>query len=526
VNTFSRSSFPATRLVCGVAAAVAVLSAASLHAAEAPSRAQTAVAAKATFKEWAEVLAIPNDSVVAADIQRNTAWFEQAFQRRGFRTQQLSNDGRPMLFAELSANQPGKPVVLFYAHLDGQAVTPSEWQQESPWKPTLKQRNAAGQWEALPIDQLYVANPDPEWRLFSRAAADDKAPIMMMLAAFDALKSAGVTPAVNVKIILDSEEEKGSPSLGKVIDAHQTLLKSDFLVVLDGPMHASNLPTLVFGNRGVAQATLKVFGPRQDSHSGHYGNYAANPAQTMARLLASMKDDDGRVTVAGYYDAVKLDDESRRIMRAVPDDEVALRKRLGIAQAEKVGQNYQEAMQYPTLNVRGLQAADVGAKARTIVPGVAIAELDLRTVPETDPQVLLGLLKSHIEKQGFHLVNGQPTDDERARYPKLAALEYSKVSSSSMAVRTDLAAPISNWLRRSFVKTYGKEPVQIRMMGGTVPTGAMVGALKIPFVIVPLVNADNNQHSANENMRLGNYIDGVQTLTGILTEPVGPTPAK
>jgi len=296
--------------------------------------------------------------------------------------------------------------------------------------------------------------------------------------------------------------------------------------VLDGPMHASNLPTLVFGNRGVAQATLKVFGPRQDSHSGHYGNYAANPAQTMARLLASMKDDDGRVTVAGYYDAVKLDDESRRIMRAVPDDEVALRKRLGIAQAEKVGQNYQEAMQYPTLNVRGLQAADVGAKARTIVPGVAIAELDLRTVPETDPQVLLGLLKSHIEKQGFHLVNGQPTDDERARYPKLAALEYSKVSSSSMAVRTDLAAPISNWLRRSFVKTYGKEPVQIRMMGGTVPTGAMVGALKIPFVIVPLVNADNNQHSANENMRLGNYIDGVQTLTGILTEPVGPTPAK
>lgn len=516
----------ALRSACLVSRLAAVMLAPSSGYAAAPDVAQTAAAAKASFREWAEVLAIPNDSVIAADIQRNTSWFEQAFQRRGFRTQQLANDGRPMLFAELPGNQAGKPTVLFYAHLDGQAVTPSEWQQDSPWKPTLKQRNAAGQWEALPIEQLYVANPNPEWRLFGRASADDKAPIMMLLAAFDALKTNGATPAVNVKIILDSEEEKGSPSLGKVIGEHAALLRSDLLVVLDGPMHASNLPTLVFGNRGVAQATLKVFGPRQDSHSGHYGNYAANPAQTMARLLASMKDDDGRVTVAGYYDAVKLDDESRRIMRAVPDDEVALRKRLGIAQAEKVGQNYQEAMQYPTLNVRGLQAADVGAKARTIVPGVAIAELDLRTVPETDPNMLLGLLKAHIEQQGFHLVKGQPTDEERSRYNKLAALDYSQVSSSSMAVRTDLSAPIGKWLRSSFTKAYGKEPVQIRMMGGTVPTGAMVGALKIPFVIVPLVNADNNQHSANENMRLGNYIDGVRSLTSILSEPFEPFQSK
>ena len=503
--------------------AAAMLFSGALHAADtnanAPSSAQTSAAAKATFKEWTEVLAIPNDSIVAADIQRNTAWFEQAFQRRGFRTQQLANDGKPMLFAELPGNKPGNTTVLFYAHLDGQAVNPAEWQQASPWQPTLKQRNAAGQWETLPLEQLYGASPNPEWRVFGRAAADDKAPIMMLLAAFDALKASGATPTTNIKVILDSEEEKGSPSLSKVIAANQALLKSDLLIVLDGPMHASNLPTLVFGNRGVAQATLKVYGPRQDSHSGHYGNYAANPAQTMARLLASMKDDDGRVTVAGYYDAVKLDDESRRVMRAVPDDEVALRKRLGIAQADKVGQNYQEAMQYPSLNVRGMQSADVGPKARTIVPGVAIAELDLRTVPETDPQVLLGLLKTHIEKQGFHLVKGEPTDEDRARYPKLASLDSSQGSSSSLAVRTDLSSPIGNWLRRSFTKTYGKEPVQIRMMGGTVPTGAMVGPLKIPFVIVPLVNADNNQHSANENMRIGNYIDGVRSLTGILTEP-------
>jgi acetylornithine deacetylase/succinyl-diaminopimelate desuccinylase-like protein len=489
-----------------------------------PSPAQIQAAAQASFREWAEVLALPNDSVVPADIQRNADWFEQAFKRRGLTAKQLPNNGKTMLFAELQAARADSPTVLFYMHLDGQAVQASEWQQESPWKPTLKQRNSSGQWEALPIDRLFGQNVDPEWRVFARSSADDKAPIMMLLAALDALKASGNAPAFNLKVLLDSEEEKGSPSLAAVIAQNQALLKADRLVVLDGPMHPSNAPTLVFGNRGIAQATLKVYGPKQDSHSGHYGNYAANPAQTLARLLASMKDDDGRVTVSGYYDAVKLDDDSRRIMAAVPDDEASLRKRLGIATAEKVGRNYQEAMQYPSLNVRGLQAAEIGSRARTVVPESATAELDLRTVPETPPESLYALLKAHIEKQGFHLVNGAPTDEDRALYPKLASLDTAKVSASSMAVRTDLKSPMAAWLRSAFRKTYGNEPVQIRMMGGTVPTGSMVGALKLPFVIVPFVNADNNQHSANENMRLGNYIDGVRGLAGILAEPVETAP--
>ncbi|MET0964167.1 MAG: M20/M25/M40 family metallo-hydrolase [Noviherbaspirillum sp.] len=492
----------------------------SAQSAPLPTSDQLQSAAQASFREWAEVLALPNDSVVPADIQKNADWFEQAFKRRGMSTKQLANNGKPMLFAELASAQAASPTVLFYMHLDGQAVKASEWQQESPWKPTLKQRTGTGQWEALPIERLFDKNVDREWRLFARSSADDKAPIMMMLAALDALKASGNVPAFNLKVLLDSEEEKSSPSLGSVIAQNQALLKADRLVVLDGPMHPSNAPTLVFGNRGIAQVTLKVYGPEQDSHSGHYGNYAANPAQTLARLLTSMKDDEGRVTIPGYYDAVKLDEDSRRIMAAVPDDEASLRKRLGIATSEKVGRNYQEAMQYPSLNVRGMQAAEIGSRARTVVPESATAELDLRTVPETPPESLYAMLKAHIEKQGFHLVSGTPTEEDRALYPKLASLDMPKVSASSMAVRTDLKSPMANWLRSAFRKTYGNEPVQIRMMGGTVPTGSMVGALKIPFVIVPFVNADNNQHSANENMRLGNYIEGVRGLAGILVEPV------
>lgn len=481
-------------------------------------------AAQASFKEWLQVLALPNDATEPADIQKNAAWFAKAFERRGFAVRELANGDKPMVLASWNAAAGTAPAktLLLYAHMDGQAVKPAEWAQKSPWQPVLKQKSGKSgdsQWSEIALEQLQSASVDPDWRVFARSSSDDKAPIVMLLAALDALRAKGMAPSANLKVLLDSEEEKGSPSLGKVIDENLDALKADALLVLDGPMHASNKPTLVFGNRGIAQATVTVYGARSDLHSGHYGNYAANPAQSLARLLASMKDDDGRVTIAGYYDGIRFDEQARAVMQAVPDDEAALKKRLGIAAAEKVGANYQEAMQYPSLNVRGLQSAEVGAKARTVVPALAVAELDLRTVPETPPERLQQLLRAHIEKQGYHLVDGQPSEQDRARYPRLASLEMGGVSASSMAVRTELNAPIGEWLRRGMRKAWGSDPVQIRMMGGTVPTGAAVSALKIPFVIVPLVNADNNQHSNNENMRVGNYFDGVHSLANILTEP-------
>lgn len=498
---------------------IAAMCAAGLAQAAAPSPATVQQASQASLREWIEVLALPNDSSLPADIQKNADWFKAALEKRGFAVKLLPNQGKPMVLATLPSVPGATKTVLLYAHMDGQAVKPSEWQQESPWKPALKERQADGSWKEIPLDQLHGDKPNPEWRVFARSSSDDKAPIIMLMAALDALKQQGLPPSTNIKILLDSEEEKGSPSLGQVIQENLADLKADALLVLDGPMHQSNRPTLVFGNRGIAQATLTVYGPGQDLHSGHYGNYAANPAFTMAQLLSSMKAPDGRVLVKGYYDGITLDAQTQAVMKAVPDDEVALRKRLGISQAEKVGNNYQEAMQYPSLNVRGLQIAEVGEKARTVVPAQAIAELDLRTVPETPPERLQQLLKAHIEGQGFHLVDGEPTAEQRAQYPKLASLKMGGVSASSTAVRTDLNAPIGDWLRQGMQQAWGQAPVQIRMMGGTVPTGAAVQALKVPFVIVPMVNADNNQHSKNENMRLANYFDGIKSLTYILTQP-------
>jgi len=473
--------------------------------------------AQATFGEYLELLALPNDSVNPPDIQRNVDFLERAFRTRGFATRQLVNKGKPMLFAEWPRTIPGAKTVLYYMHLDGQPVVDTEWSQPSPWQPVVKKKDSTGTWQIVPTEALFATPLDPDLRVFARASSDDKGPIMMFLAAFDGLKQMGVDPAFNVKVLLDSEEEKGSPSIPAVISASKQLLQSDAIVIHDGPRHQSERPTLVFGNRGASLVTLVVHGPKQPLHSGHFGNYVPNPAMRLARLIASMKDDDGRVTVAGYYDRITLSEAEKQILAETGDDEAAIRRRTGIKLAERVGGNLQEAIQFPSLNVRGMAAASVGEKAANIIPHQAIAEFDLRTTPETPPEHLFGLVRAHIEKQGYHLVDGAPSDQDRAAYDKLATLT---LGSGGLAVRTPLDSPLGQWAYESLKKTsQSGEPVRIRMMGGSVPTDSLVEILGAPFLIVPLVNGDNNQHTFDENLRLGHYVDGVRTIVGMLQQP-------
>ena len=518
--------FLAMRAVACLAVGVMFATTASAQS-RAPSDAQLQAAAQASFPEFFELLALPNDAIVPADIRRNADWLQRAFERRGFAARQLPNDGKPMLFAEYGKPAPGRKTLLFYMHFDGQPVLPEQWAQPDPWQAVVKRRNAAGAWESVPTARLQDAVLDPELRVFARSASDDKGPIVMLLAAFDALRAAGIEPAIHVKVILDSEEEKGSPTLGAVAKAHADLLRADGLVLFDGPRHPSNRPTLAFGNRGVAMATLTVHGPRAPLHSGHHGNYTPNPAQRLAALLATMKDDNGRVTIPGYYDGIVLSDAERAILAETGDDEAAMRKRVGIAKADTVASSYQEAMQYPSLNVRGLQSAAVGDKAANIVPHKAVAELDLRTTPEASPEHLFALLRAHVQRQGWHLVDGEPTDAERAAHDRLASLSY---GGGSRAVRTPMDAPIGVWahaaLRRSFGDVPAMRPVRIRMMGGSLPTDELVDALQVPFVIVPPVNGDNNQHSFDENIRVGHYLDGVRMAAGLLTTPFEASTSK
>ena len=175
---------------------------------------------------------------------------------------------------------------------------------------------------------------------------------------------------------MDFEEELGSPELPKAVEKYSKELASDMLIIFDGPRHISNQPTLTFGARGIAEVTLTVFGPRVPQHSGHYGNYAPNPAVRLSQLIASMKDADGRVTIPGFYDGIHLDEATKEILAQVPDDEMVIQRSIGIAAPDKVGANYQEAIQYPSLNVRGMRSGWVGIRSRTIVPACLLYTSD------------------------------------------------------------------------------------------------------------------------------------------------------
>ncbi|WP_350326731.1 M20/M25/M40 family metallo-hydrolase [Pectobacterium aroidearum] len=476
--------------------------------------------AQNSFPEYLELLTLPNDAAVPADIQRNAGWLEKAFQKRGFTTQQLANGDKPLVYAELGTPKADRKTILFYMHFDGQPVNPTEW-QTPPWQPVLKEKDAAGQWQTLPESRLLKGDINPEWRLFARASADDKGPIAMFLAAMDAMKDKGVEPAVNIKVLLDSEEEKGSPGLTTVMAEHLTLLKSDGMVIYDGAMPSSNRPGINFGNRGSIQIDMTVFGANAAAHSGGYGNVIPNPVQNLVTLLASMKDADGKVTIPGYYDRVTLSDSDKKQVAETAPPAGSLEKRFGVSQLEKVASNAAEAVQYPSLDILGIKAGDTGKKAANAIPATATASVNIRTVPETSPDDMYALLRQYIASKGFHIIAGEaPTQAEREQYPHLISLHLTAYPSSAYAARTEIDSPLGRWAVATTTAPRGIAPEKNRMMGGTLPMSGAVSVLKVSYVIVPLVNADNNQHSFDENLRLGNYLEGVRTIVTMATTPL------
>ncbi|MCW5911072.1 MAG: M20/M25/M40 family metallo-hydrolase [Cyclobacteriaceae bacterium] len=473
----------------------------------------SATYATQSFREFYDMLSLPNDAHFPQDIEKNVQWCEQAFTKRGFSTQRLITPAVPLLLAERKVKN-AKKTVLIYLQLDGQPVEPSQWQQESPWKPTLKEKDASGKWHTIAYERLYEGF-DPDWRIFARSASDAKGPAIAFLAALDAAQALKIQPNYNIKVIMDFEEELGSPNLPPAVIQYKNELAADMLIIYDGPRHVSNQPTLSFGARGICEITLTTFGPRVPVHSGNYGNYTPNPAMRLARLLASMKNDEGRVTIPGFYDGITLTDEEKAILKQVPDNEAEIKKFLGIAKADNMGDNFQESLQYPTLNIRGLDALFVGKEARTLIPATATAEIDIRLVPGSNPDRLIGLVKKHVQDQGYYVIDREPTEEERMQHEKIASF---RSHFSYAAFQTPFQSGPGVWLNKAMIKAFGKEPIKIRMMGGSIPISPFVTTLNIPAVSVPTVNADNNQHAENENIRVGNYVDAVKTFLVILME--------
>lgn len=467
----------------------------------------------ASFRDLHDLLSLPNDAHFPNDIEKNIKWCETAFAKRGFTTTRLTTPRIPLLLAERKAKKPIK-TVLIYLQIDGQPVDSSKWFQPSPWTPTLKEKNTSGNWDIIPFERLYE-KPNADWRVYARSTSDAKGPAVAFLAALDAMAEAKFEPNYTIKVIMDFEEELGSPRLPDAVKKYKSELASDLFIIYDGPRHVSNEPTLSFGARGICDITITTYGPRQPVHSGNYGNYTPNPAMRLSQLLASMKDDEGRVTIPGFYDGTTLTESEKAILKQVPDDESEIKKFLGIADSDKVGETFQESLQYPTLNIRGLNSLYVGAKARTLIPSEATAEIDIRLVTTSDPDRLISLVRNHVESKGYHIVPGEPTEEDRMKYPRLASFQSSV---SYLAFQTPFDSEVGRWLDRAMTRAFGKEPIKIRTAGGSIPISPFVITLGIPAVAVPTVNADNNQHAPNENIRVGNYMEAVKAFYYILKE--------
>jgi len=468
--------------------------------------------------EFREFVAIPNMTVDRANIRRNADFIVAMMKRCGIEARLLTSAAQnvnPVVFGEVKV--PGATrTLMLYAHFDGQPVNPAQW--APGWEP-FSPKFATG-----PVEQggkivegwKSGDRVDPSWRLTGRGSADDKAGVMALLNAYSALVAAGAVPTANLKFFFDGEEELGSPNLRATIAANRELLRADLWVILDGPTHPSGKKVVVFGVRGDVNVHLTVFGAKRPLHSGNYGNWAPNPAQALVNLLASMKDDDGRVLVKGFYDdLIPLTTAEQQAVAAIPSVEEALKRELGLARAEVPGRTLFEGFNLPTLNINGIQAANVGPLAANIIPSVAQATLDLRLVPGNDAKRQVAKVADHIRSRGWLVLDREPTDAERAEHARVIRVETK--SRGTNPQRTPLALPIAQSVVAAVQSTVDYPVVQMPSLGGTLPLIVIEEMLGTKLLTVPIVNADNNQHAENENVKVQFLWDGIETYAALMT---------
>jgi acetylornithine deacetylase/succinyl-diaminopimelate desuccinylase-like protein len=468
------------------------------------------------MRELRDLLAIPNVAKDTANIQKNADHLKELLEARGIETHLLSIPDRgPVVFGKLDTLGANR-TVIFYAHYDGQPVAASEWTDQAPFEPTLRDKAIEAGGSKIPFPDEHNPNSyQDDWRIYARSASDDKSPIIAMLAAIDALRQKNIPLAVNLKFVLEGEEEAGSDHLAQTLQLHKNLLKGDLLLTADGPVHQSGRQLVFFGNRGDIGIDLTVYGPVHSLHSGHYGNWAPNPAMQLAQLLAAMKDENGRVLIPGYYDDISpLTPMEKSALSAMPFNDAELQHELGIAKPDGNGKKLVELLQEPSLNIRGIRSGSVGDLATNIVPDKAEASLDARLVKGENPQRKLGQIAAFIRKQGFFVVDHEPTIEERRAHARVAKVVD---QGGYRASRTPMDLPASRALVRVLQDATHGQTVVAPTLGGSVPM-YIFEDLGLPWIGVPIVNYDNHQHSADENLRLGNLWDGIETYAVLLAD--------
>jgi acetylornithine deacetylase/succinyl-diaminopimelate desuccinylase-like protein len=448
--------------------------------------------------ELRTLLSLPNVARDAANIRRNAEHLVRLLEARGAIASILEAEGSPpAVYGELTAPEASRTVV-FYAHYDGQPVDETRWASE-PWAPILRDgmlENGAGE---LPWDTVAV-DIDPEWRIYARSASDDKSPIVAMLRAIDALRAADLPLSINLKFFFEGEEEAGSSHLAWIFG--------------DGPVHQTRQQQVVFGARGVMGLGITVYGPSRVLHSGHYGNWAPNPAVMLVDLIASMRNTDGDILIEGFYDDVRPpSDVERQAIAGTPDVERQLTEELALGRTEGGNRRLLDRIMLPAMNVDGLAAGNVGVRARNAIPAQAQAAIDIRMVPDQRPARVRELVERHVRARGFHVVYEEPDMETRRAHAKLARLAW---GGGYPAVRTSMDLEVSRAIMDVVDQATATPLVRVPMLGGSLPLFVFEQTLGVPLVIVPIVNHDNNQHAPNENLRVQNLWDGIEVYAGLM----------
>lgn len=469
----------------------------------------------ALVREYMSLLAIPNESSDIINIRRNADHIVAMMKRRGLAPRLLEGDNPripPAVFGEWRVPGARRTLVL-YAHYDGQPGGAADWKSTEPFKPVLRSGRLEDGGSVLPLPAI-GRELDPNWRIYARSASDDKLGVMAILAAVDALKASGEKPAVNLKIFFEGEEEAGSPNLAAILAKHRDLLASDGWVMIDGPAHPSGARQVALGVRGVVSVDLTVYGPVRPLHSGHYGNWAPNPAMMLSRLLSSMKDETGRVTITGFYDDVTpLTPAERQAIAQVPSADSQLKDELGLGWTEGSGRPLAELLMEPSLNINGMRSAEAGKGARNVIPATASATLDLRLVKGNDRDRQVAKVIAHVRAQGFTVFDREPTREERRRHLMTAMV---KAGSGYNAERTALDHPLA---RGVIDALKDRKHVVLPSVGGSLPLYLFRTVLGAPTVTLSLANHDNNQHAEDENLRLGNFWEAITTVADVMRVP-------
>lgn len=459
--------------------------------------------------DFKALLSLPNIATNIDDMDKNAEWISAYINKRGFTAQSIKAGGAPYIYG-IRQGSADAPSILIYAHYDGQPVIAEDW-ASPPFTPTLW-TDIPGSSGAKTLD-FTSANLGPATRLVARSAGDDKAPVIALMAAIDALVNAGNMPDITIKLILDGEEERGSPTLAGILKKIKNELSADVMLFCDGPMHQSRRRQLVLGVRGAMSVDLTTYGPNRPLHSGHYGNWAPNPNEILMRLLTSMKGADGKLVVAGLLEDINpISQEEKAAIDAMPSIDEQLEKELGVKQRDGMGQRIEQLLMQPAIVVRGLYGGGVEEQGRNIIEPEAKASLNVRMVAGQTPARVIEQLSAHFKAQGMTVAATAPAQGaDRATWLKMNVRP-----GGYRAFRTPVNTPIVQRLKDITDALGSEETLITPTMGGSLPIYLFEDNLDMPIVILPVANHDNNQHGRNENIRLKNLYDAIELYAAIL----------